>query len=591
MAFYFPNQKTRQYSQQNSGDILGDIYVSKNLEFQKDGYLGLAQRTNAVYKHVSNVSGTTLVTSAVYDPSTSAYAFMSGDAVYIGNKTTLATTKDVSAGAPGATHDGDYFNNALYTIQVSTIKKRTAGVWSTLGIAPSTNNYHPVCLNERANELWYGDGNKVQRILTTDLHGTAITLPARYTVRWIVYSNSSVYIGATDTAGSRGKVYVVSASTTGSTADNLYDVNAPLALAGCKYKSGLAIINGAGQLMEFNGSGFTQIASFPVYNEVESLYNAYSISAGTSMLVSGVAPKGMVSIGEYIHINLAPTVYTTAAGYRRALDNMPGGVWTYDPQVGLYHHYSPSIYSDTTDYGQSQVITAGYIGLLADQNIVVTPPDASVASKLIFAAQIGDTDPSATSGRYYGIFSPITGENRGIFITTKFVSPATKDDYGILLKWRGMYDANDKIVVKYRNTERTGLPFVTSDEGSAGITWTSSTTFTSTITGFANAAVGDEIEISQGVGSGKTAYITAISYSNPTYTVTIGTALGTNTNKANLIVNNWLLAKTIDYTNTDGYDEVILTSGKWLQAKIELQGEGIQLEEMRVLNKTNKLDN
>ena len=118
-------------------------------------------------------------------------------------------------------------------------------------------------------------------------------------------------------------------------------------------------------------------------------------------------------------------------------------------------------------------------------------------------------------------------------------------------------------------------------------TWTSTTTFTTSDTDFANYSVGDEIEICLGAGSGKVVTITNISYSNPTYTITIDDAVDSATGVSYGNCQKWYELPNITKDSLQYAVKSISQYNKdtQIQIKIIMEWSGAnELHELQVVN-------
>jgi hypothetical protein len=583
----------KKYSQTNNGDVLGSLFYTKNIDFDKLGYLSLARKTTAIYlAPTSNSAGETpsdfsVGYNAVYDTALNGgqYAISTEQGIYNMTADTLVVTRDDTSGNPTSSNDCFYWNSALYNAYNGTtgiLKRSATGVWAVGGVIATLTNtdFHTFCLNEITNELLVTDGNLIKKITTGDTVTTACTLPSNFRARWIVLSNNRFFIGTVNTNGGNGKVFYWDGVSTAATIS--YDINSQIAVSGCKYKSTVACVNALGQLMVFDGSGFTQIASLPVYNELEFWANT---TTATGMYVP-MYPKSMNSRGDYIYMNVGNNLKGRSNGN---LPNFPAGVWCYDPLIGLYHKYSPTPFTDTTGYGSilTSNVDSGIMAFLAEPNITGYLPELTVGSDIIFSCRVPIINNTASANLWNVICSPVSGENRGYFVTNKIYSNNITDMWQkCYVKYRGLYDANDIIKIKYRVGERTKIPLVAGSKDDTVMTWATTTTFTTTSTLLASVVAGDEFEIWCGVNAGKTAKVVSNTLAGSTYTVVLDTAIGTVGSTVGGSFWNWTDLGSITYTDTLGYKEIpIGKNGKFIQFKIELEGEGVQIEEFRIINK------
>ena len=167
----------------------------------------------------------------------------------------------------------------------------------------------------------------------------------------------------------------------------------------------------------------------------------------------------------------------------------------------------------------------------------------------------------------------------------------------ITVKYKPL-DVDDKIIVKYKDKDVLEIPTATPQfSNSVNCTWSDANTLTTTadFSSVYNYLQIDgnecEVEIVGGAGAGQMSQISTISYSAPTYTINLSDNIdgASSARVCDILVNNWKLLGTIDYTNTDGWKEfAVNTSAKWVLTKIELRGYETTLEEADI-NKVKQL--
>jgi len=81
-------------------------------------------------------------------------------------------------------------------------------------------------------------------------------------------------------------------------------------------------------------------------------------------------------------------------------------------------------------------------------------------------------------------------------------------------------------------------------------------------------AVGDEVEVTRGTGGGQIEHITAISYSNPTYTVTLENAVTGATGTASARFQKWKKIGTASNQTIDFSGFPIEKPSNWIQLKV-----------------------
>lgn len=181
--------------------------------------------------------------------------------------------------------------------------------------------------------------------------------------------------------------------------------------------------------------------------------------------------------------------------------------------------------------------------------------------------------------------------NRGYFITPKLNSSNTEELYNeVLIKHRPL-KTDEKIIIKYRTTERLGLPVGSLDNDDVPIvgTWIDTDTFTTTLN-MSSAEVGDEIEIVAGKGAGMLFHIASLSENAGTWTVNLDETFpyAVNAETMYFYVNNFKKLGEIKKETSEGIDHKSVSlnkNSKFLQLKIELRGIDVTIEELQVSNK------
>jgi len=667
-----PNQN--QFSQTNESDRAGNIYITKNVHFDKRGYISLADRTVGLGNSVgmADLLATGKYISAIaYEGNLVKYWIAGSKNLYHSSTLDANTwTKDAGTGTPTLDQFGrnDLINweGRLYACNGANIYYKdqdTTNVWTVF------NSFGGQIMRvfENLNQLAVSDGANV--VITLDNAGNEIqrlTLPVGVQITSMAWSNLKLYISTYDSIGG-GVIYEWDGVS--DVANNLYPVDASTVYALTPYKSGVAGTTSKGELIYCQG-GIQTLAYFPIYSKDFDWFSTF-----------GVYQRGMLAQDDKIYIAVAPINSNSSRDENRPrLENdFIGGVWCYDPKVGLYNKYNigsnlalktNAITTGNVDTTTEIITVAGVtvpptgtpvfyqsnnsgtstaIGGLKDgikyYTIKVTDSTLRLATTkanadagtAINLTGTGNNDQFLTftpNTDFGGIFvtptclHPISlpnffgrtmvsdiligstvqigtattdsqasilsvgkwQENRGYVITPKSLSKQLTDNTKSLsIKFKKLLTEEDKIIIKYRRKDEDKPRWLS--QNSPAITWTSSTTFTST-DDLSAVAVGDEVEITKGSGAGYLAHVTVISENAGTYTVTIDETIQNIAvnDRAYVVFDNWTKIKTITNTsdsNDDGYDLIrIAEPSKWVQFKIELRGNGVQLEEIIIDNDT-----
>lgn len=664
MSFRIPSAD-RRLSQPNNSDVNGNLYQTRNIDLDEEGYIKLAQGTVSVYdeskdadfNHVtslfSSISGLHFVGDDLFRVGT----------VEFGMSVTNSSATDTTPPTPGSRQDGVLFNGSdVVTDAGGAVKYQDSGTWTTIaGVTASTPS--AVTVFPVQNSLLVGASNKVFRVNTSWAVAQTLTLPADYKVTSIDINGNYAYIGTTHIYYEEAMMFVWTGINT--TNDGSYGVGAPEVMSLRKYGSSVAILDSKGRLSQFNGSGFTPLGALPIAYKNDE----WGSRATAANPMSG---NGMTVDGDLIYINVS----TVVDGYNRSVNPaFIGNVWCYDPKVGLYQKYSTTNNTvlsdtaiDTADINTTtDVITVSgitvpptgsavfYTGTTAIGGLVLnswyfvinqssttlklaqTYEDAmtgaaidltstSNTNKLYFVKQYDygqgvavssdgsnggisvlsdvryderqlgriaftfDTFSLTSTTRQWKLVLPCPAiKNLGYFVTPKMFAENSKDIFNsITLRFKPL-TYKDKITIKYRTSERSGLPAVPRSQTTTDnlVTWTSATTFTtpSSVTenfyDFSTVEVGDEVEVIAGSGSGFMSEVASISKSGFQYTVTIADSnpFITASDTSMVKIDNWTTLEVIDGSTFAGTEKVVSVDANsgWAQFKIIMEGVGVTI--------------
>lgn len=364
---------------------MGELFATRNVNFNDKGYLKLARRSTALIYNQANFATVTSLQSL--DGNT--YLAVTGS-----NLKSFSLTANTVTDLNGTGHVGGLFNDGItwqnrwYVSQATTFAYYDGTSWTTgLGSLGGSSIYHPLCVHEGLNQLAIGENNLVYLYDSSHSLVTTITLPANFQVRWIRYNANYLYIGTKNIYGGEAEIFVADgAPSTTNAAVSLYNSSSNIpgcqwAFCGIVYKGILVIMSSNGQLLKQNGTGWDELAHLPIYNNPSySWYNGSGFSGGK------VPQRGMAIKGERIYINVDGTL-ANADG--KQYTNQPSGLWVYDPDIGLYHHAGIATDSylgvDAASVNTSTNVISGTSPTITGTKIVITSTDCT----------------GLASGRYY----------------------------------------------------------------------------------------------------------------------------------------------------------------------------------------------
>ena len=341
MTFQIPSKESKRFSVDQSSDLFGNISRPRSLNFNKNGYLSLARKPIVYYTEVDDVDFETPI--AIVSDDSDYYTITSGEVFRID-----ATTSDIGAtkltgGTPpnvGFQSDGVFFNSELHVSGTTTVNSLLASTWTSDITGLSSSFPHPLCVSEHQQYLAVGNGNTVRLYSTAYALITTLTIPSDHVVTWIRWRANLLWVGTRNIQGGNGKVFLWNGS--GTAAQSGYDVGGEWAFSGCNYdfEGTIVIVSSTGQWLKFSGSGFVPLrdasgreVAFPCYY----MDVTWGSSAATSNLLGKVASRGMESRGGLIYAVVDSGIDFDNGGTPDYLPNFPGGLWVFDPAVGLYH--------------------------------------------------------------------------------------------------------------------------------------------------------------------------------------------------------------------------------------------------------------
>jgi len=339
-----PSDETRKFKVSTDGDSSGQIVSVRNMNFEKKGLARIAKRVIGLMTSDEDADFDRPVAFAAYNRE---YVVVTPDDVWNFDPTSVSgaiTNLTPGSGSdypnPTLGSDAVVFNEEVVVSSGTKLNTYAGGGGSgwneESGPSLSSANPHPMCVIENRLQLAVGDGNVVKYYDDTYTLQETLVLPDEYVVVWIRWRQNLVYIGTRNTAGRNAKMFITDGAST--SAQAAYDVGSDWTFAGCEYGSSVAIVNSIGQILKFNGGGFSSLDGsdptngphFPVY------YSPYQWRQSTA-LVGSVCQRGMVAEGGILHImvdaSLDISQYEPDGQF---LNDMPSGLWDYDPQVGLY---------------------------------------------------------------------------------------------------------------------------------------------------------------------------------------------------------------------------------------------------------------
>lgn len=570
----------RAWTQPNTGNIFGSIYSTRNVDLSVAGVASLSRRMQYVGRENTSGSSFDYLLSVIYDGQALAtasvrYWYITSDKIYRTATDLSAFTIDNIASSPSLFlgSDGLMWNDGMYVTTTSNMSKLVGGAWTGSLMALTTGLPHPLCVSTINDYLLVGNGNVLKKRTTAGVNTDALTLPSNYRIQWIRSDNARVLIGCRDLNGDSGAVFdwdeVAAAAT------NKYDIDADWPLSGDFRNTDFFLVTNDGRLQKYNGGGFGTVAQWVVYRTLEGEW-VNGFTNGTVM------QRGLGIIDGKVSIMINGEIDN---GYNDSplYENMASGIWEFSEDTGLNHKYGLSVSQTGTDYAQMVLSGAGAIGAIVTDPIVGAPDPSTQGSILLTGGRLSD----GTANEFYTLCTVVKGTNRGEITSTRIETVDIADQsMKLWCKFRGLWTSEDKLIFKYKDYTKQGLPFTTV----AGVTWSSNVQFTSSSTYWQYASMGDEVTVTSGKGAGAAAHIASISLNAGTYTVVLDEAIPNviNTDVSQVICDNFTKLETqADLTSILGYVEVPIPQPNprtWIEVKTEMRGsEYVTIEELQLV--------
>ena len=575
MKVSIPSQSRRIF-QDNKNQFNGSIAESFNLDLTSSrGKIGV-NRTKKIDDFISLAGaefteGITAIGQSAFVPfvagggSSQSFFLGSGQNSFFSSSGNFIRQAS-SAGVDYQYSDFKFFNNVGYLSRSGSVEYSPilSSSWTTIS-GLTSNTMH--LLEVFGNRLYVTDDNdKVVHVTSGNVLNTSGTATldlnlTGYTITALMSGLDRIWIGVSSTNQSSSDtcyIYEWDGASENSPSQR-YEIDASGIICGV-VKDGLPyILDTNGRLLVHQGASFVEVARLS-YKEGE-LMNGYAL---TTMDTRAIHPRAITSYGDEILINVSNLLEGSSTTEKFYAD-FPSGVWAYSPENGFYHKLSASYQavSDTgttnlSDWGQMRVGQAGAIFVHDNKTTYIN--ESGEGGKIIFSQKYftsGDDNTTTSEiGTSYrtGLFANDTQENTqkwGYFITPEIHSnDITESWQNVYAKFKPFLNSTDKIVVKYRTEIK--------DKFIGNFTFTDINIITTT-EDLSFVEQGDEIQIIQGYGSGKSFHVQSISESGGIYTITPDETFDSSVIGQTFIaeVNNFKKAGEITYsTKMKGWKEL-----------------------------------
>lgn len=333
-----PNPK---WIQINSSDKIGPLSSTKNINLDKEGYLSLSPRSVTLINDTDDTDWNIPVSFGRYSAGTMRLVTTEDPFDLSYSNTGLTLTEDTSSDNPNFAFNshGVWWQNKWHTSTDTTVTYNDSGTWdSSPNITGLTSGVrHYLCVFKNRNTLVVSNGNVLKQYDTSYSGTTDLTIPSDFEITGLAYNNNQTAIITRlgdNSEGQNAEAYFFVWDGASTSANKGVSLGAYAGIAVTAYKSSFVVLTSEGQLLYWNGGGFEELAHFPFYDtDVRNGDLTTFQSYGDALVVDG----------DIIYINIGFDFSGIGTNDEETLVGNPCGVWCFDPRVGLYHRYSPSI--------------------------------------------------------------------------------------------------------------------------------------------------------------------------------------------------------------------------------------------------------
>lgn len=335
-----PSKSSKKWNVSLESDLFGNLIRTRNLDFNKKGYLSLARKPYTLLTEAQEVNFESPL--AILSDDSSFYVYTSQEMFEIDVLAGDFTTTERSAGTPpsfGFQTDAVFWQDIQFASGSTTVNSFASNTWASRITGLSSSFPHPLCVSEHQNYLAVGNGNEVKLYTTAYSNVTNCTVPSGQVVTWIRWMGNLLYFGTRNINGGEARMYIWNGS--GTAAQSGYGAGCDWFFSGCEFDGSIVVVTSRGQLLRFTGAGFSQFRTddgremnFPVYYTNVP----WGSSAANSNLRGKVTSRGMKANGRKLYIVINSDIDYNNGGAPDTIPNFPGGLWVADPGgPGLYH--------------------------------------------------------------------------------------------------------------------------------------------------------------------------------------------------------------------------------------------------------------
>jgi hypothetical protein len=421
--------------------------------------------------------------------------------------------------------------------------------WTAVASGPALDSAFPHVMEvvqSQKETLYVTDGPEVHYL---EKGGTVKTVTLDSNVEAVCLApglSGAMWVGTFNETSGKAQVYeIYTGEVVGSTSvyRQAYEIDAKAVLAIWMVNNTPFIVTERGDIKQFNGAGFSNVAEFPFKFADKALDGVAPGNIQSSNRARPIHPRGVRVHNDsvYININTERTDNTYAVNTRSH-----SGVWEFNYKTGQLNHRFAFAHQ-TNDYGESK-------GSFSYPLLIIN-------SQYSFLIAGGYDNATSTDN----VYMTTDAVNQGWFVTPEIMSQSVADAYESVYQKAKTMTSGEEIVLQYRTSKR--------DTAYGTANWTSTDTFVTT-DDWSSVSVGDLVRVSHGYAAGDYANVTEINASTATCTVTVDREIGANTETSYVYSDNFQKDPTT-YTQDDGEWKRMGGYGTnpWIQFMVILNGD------------------
>jgi hypothetical protein len=391
-----PAREDGNWTVQFANEKLPDIVATKNITFDKEGFVRLSKPVIAIANDTDS-SNLGLVVGTVTVSGISRYMLLTENKQFHleWNTGFVSFAEDFTTNAPTG-YPGS--NSATIFNAEGTITGTDSGTkiasfnrdntsWTVESPTLGAFELHTVVNFKSRNTLAVANGyNTVVQYNTSYASGgSTLTLPTEQRVASMAYNRGLLGIATTDGVNQgQGMFYVWDGATTA--ANYSFPIGANAGFIVMPWRETFAILTGAGQILVWVGLGMDSLYNFPSY---------YGSSMDGSSYYTGNAKDVSWLLDGDILLFSKDSFLTTSDDYgAKYLPEQQGGVWCIDKTVGMYHRHGL-----TSQKAQNEILHAGSVNTTTSEITVSSAPETG--TPVTYSDGGGTTLTGLTHGATY----------------------------------------------------------------------------------------------------------------------------------------------------------------------------------------------